>query len=88
MPKADSVHSTPPLNAPAIKLTPGLDWLDVRADATLQDIFRPIARLRRDARDEIDRLIRFLDEPRGTWSSTSPVTMTGKEKTPKLAWLV
>lgn len=39
-----------------------MDWLDVQPEATPQDIFRAIGRLRKEARDEIDRLIRFLDE--------------------------
>jgi len=60
--QADSVHSTPPLNTSSINLTAGLDWLDISADASPQDIFRAIGRLRKEARDEIDRLIRFLDE--------------------------
>jgi hypothetical protein len=62
MTQADSVHSTPPLNTSAINPTAGLDWLDVQPDATPQDIFRAIGRLRKEVRDEIDRLIRFLDE--------------------------
>ena len=62
MTQADSVHSTPPLNTSAINPTAGMDWLDVQSDATPQDIFRAIGRLRKEARDEIDRLIRFLDE--------------------------
>lgn len=39
-----------------------LDWLNIKADATPQEIFRAIGRLRREARDKIDRLIRFLDQ--------------------------
>jgi hypothetical protein len=62
MTKADRVHSTPPPNTSSINPTAGLDWLDVRADASPADIFRAIGKLRKDARDEIDRLIRFLDE--------------------------
>ena len=62
MTQADSVHSTPPLNTSAINPTAGLDWLDVKADATATEIFRAIGKLRKEARDEIDRLIRFLDE--------------------------
>src|SRR4051794_23886649 len=62
MPKADSVHSTPPLNTSALTPIAGLDWLDIAADAKPADIFRAIGKLRREARDEIDRLIRFLDD--------------------------
>jgi hypothetical protein len=62
MTQADSVHSTPPTNTSVHNVTAGLDWLDVTADASPQDIFRAIGRLRKEARDEIDRLIRFLDE--------------------------
>ena len=62
MTQADSVHSTPPLNTSATNPTAGLDWLDIAADAKPADIFRAIGRLRKEAKDEIDRLIRFLDE--------------------------
>jgi hypothetical protein len=51
MTRADSVHSTPPLNSSAINPTASLDWLDI-ADAKPADIFRAIGRLRMDARDE------------------------------------
>jgi hypothetical protein len=62
MSQADSVHNTPPLNTSALTPIAGLDWLDIKADTPPVDIFRAIGRLRREARDEIERLIRFLDE--------------------------
>ena len=62
MTQADSVHSTPPLNTSAINPVAGLDWLDIAADASAAGYFRAIGKLRKEARDEIDRLIRFLDE--------------------------
>lgn len=62
MTRADSVHSTPPLNTSALTPTAGLDWLDIAADAKPADIFRAIGKLRKEARDEIERLIRFPDE--------------------------
>lgn len=62
MTRADSVLSTPPLNTSALTPIAGLDWLDIQPDASPADIFRAIGRLRKEARDEIDRLIRFLDE--------------------------
>lgn len=62
MTQADGVHSTPLLNTSSINPTAGLDWLDIAADAKPADIFRAIGRLRKEAREEIDRLIRFLDE--------------------------
>ena len=62
MTRAYSVHSTPPLNTSAITPIAGLDWLDIAADAKPADIFRAVGRLRKGAREEIDRLIRFLDE--------------------------
>jgi hypothetical protein len=62
MARADSVHSTPPLNTSALTPIAGLDWLDIKPDASAEEIFRAIGRLRKEARDEIDRLIRFLDE--------------------------
>jgi hypothetical protein len=62
MTQADSVHSTPPLKTSATNPTAGLDWLDIAADAKPADIFRAIGRLRKEARDEIERLIHFLDE--------------------------
>jgi hypothetical protein len=56
------VPSAPPLNTSSINSTAGLDWLDISEDASPQGIFRAIGRLRKEARDEIDPLIRFLDE--------------------------
>jgi len=61
MTRAESVF-TPPLNTSAITPTPGLDWLDIKDDASPADIFRAIGRLRKEARDEIVRLIDFLDQ--------------------------
>jgi hypothetical protein len=61
MTRADSVHSTPPLNTSATTPIGGLDWLDIKADASAHEIFRAIGRLREEARNEIDQLIRFLD---------------------------
>jgi hypothetical protein len=58
MTQADSVHSTPPLSVN--HLTAGLDWLDVRPYASLREIFRAIRR--KEAKEEIDRLLQFLDE--------------------------
>ena len=54
MTQADSVHSTPPTNTPSLTPIAGLDWLDIKDDASPQDIFRAIGKLRKDARDEID----------------------------------
>jgi hypothetical protein len=62
MTQADSVHSTPPLNTSSLTPIAGRDWLDIKEDASPADIFRAIGKLRKDARDEIERLIRFLDE--------------------------
>jgi hypothetical protein len=36
--RADSVHSTPPINTSAMTPTAGLDWLDIAADAKPADI--------------------------------------------------
>jgi hypothetical protein len=41
---------------------PGQDWLDVRADAPPEELIQAIGKLRKEARDEIDRLIQFLDK--------------------------
>lgn len=54
------MHSTPPISTPELSPIAGLDWLDIKP-ATPEEIFRAIGRLRTEARDEIDRLIRFLD---------------------------
>ena len=55
------MHSTPPTNTSVLAPIAGLDWLDIKADASPADIFRAIGKLRKEARDEINRLIRFLD---------------------------
>lgn len=56
MTKADSVHSTPPLNA-SVGLLSGLALQQRERKASLQRL----ARLRKEASAEIDRLIAFLD---------------------------
>jgi hypothetical protein len=60
MPKVECI--APLLNTSALTPIAGLDWLDIKDDASPQEIFRAIGRLRKDARDEIERLIQFLDE--------------------------
>jgi hypothetical protein len=62
MTRADSVHSTPPLNTSATTPIAGLDWLNIAAGAKPADTFRANGKLRKEAKDEIDRLIRFLNE--------------------------
>jgi hypothetical protein len=57
MAQADSDNSTP---APAAEKPQ--DSLYMPTDTTPEQLFRAIGKLRKDARDEIDRLIRFLDE--------------------------
>ena len=55
MTQANSVHSTPPTNTSA-------DPLYLPTDISPEQLFRAIGKLRKDARDEIDRLLRFLPE--------------------------
>lgn len=71
MTQADSVHSTPPINTSAIPKLPSPDKppgkpqdssLYLRTPVTPEEAFQAIGRLRKEARDEIDRLIRFLDD--------------------------
>jgi hypothetical protein len=71
MAKADSVHSTPPINTSAIDdlqspTKPPGDPQDaplyIPTDVTPEELFQAIGRLRKEARDEIDRLIGFLDQ--------------------------
>jgi len=60
---SDRVLGTPPTNTPATDQslpTPG--GLYLPTDVTPEQIFRAIGRLRKEARDEIDRLVRFLDD--------------------------
>ena len=57
MAQADSDNSTP---MPAIEQVPAPIYLPT--DVTPEQLFRAIGRLREDARAEIDRLLRFLDE--------------------------
>jgi hypothetical protein len=63
MDQADSVLSTPPTTTPTTDQslpTPGDLYLPT--DVTPEQLFQAIGRLRKEARDEIDRLVRFLDE--------------------------
>jgi hypothetical protein len=60
--QADSVHSTPPTNTPIGSPAESADALYYPTDISLEEIFQAIGRLRKAARAEIDRLIRFLDE--------------------------
>jgi hypothetical protein len=66
MTQADSVHSTPPTNTSANDPPGGpenpQDSLYLPTDISPEEVFQAIGRLRKEARDEIDRLIRFLDE--------------------------
>jgi len=65
MAKATRVLSTPPTNspisqasAPAATPEPAIYY---KTPVTPEEAFQAIGRLRKEARDEIDRLIRFLD---------------------------
>jgi hypothetical protein len=69
--QADSVHSTPPTNTSAIDDNPSPTKPPAVAqdasvylptDVTPEEVFQAIGRLRKEARDEIERLIRFLDD--------------------------
>jgi hypothetical protein len=57
MAQAKTDNSTP---APAAEKPQ--DSIYLPTDTTPEQLFRAIGKLRKDARDEIDRLIRFLDE--------------------------
>jgi hypothetical protein len=65
MTQADSVLSTPPTNTSADttleRPADSAGALYVKTPVTPEEIFCAIGRLRKEARDEIDRLIRFLD---------------------------
>jgi hypothetical protein len=58
MAQADTDNSTP---APAGLRSPQ-DWLYLPTDISPEEVFQAIGRLRKEARDEIDRLIRFIDK--------------------------
>jgi hypothetical protein len=62
MTQADSVLSTPPLNTSPPDPVAGLDWLDIADDASTADILQAIDRLREEAKDEIARLLRLLED--------------------------
>ena len=61
MTQADSVHSTPPTNTsadiPIGSPAESTGALYVKRPITREEIFRAIGRLRKEARDEIHRLI-------------------------------
>jgi hypothetical protein len=62
---SDRVLGTPPTNTPVTDPSwpiPGSDFLYLPTDVTPEQIFQAIGQLRKEARDEIDRLVRFLDE--------------------------
>jgi hypothetical protein len=65
MTQADSVHSTPPTNTSANNPPEGPqspeDSLYRRTDVSPEHFFQALGRLRRAARDEIERLIDWLD---------------------------
>lgn len=62
MDQADSVLSTPPLNTSSCQPAKPQDALYPPTDATPEQIFQAIGRLRKEARDAIDELIRLLDK--------------------------
>jgi hypothetical protein len=57
MTQADRVLSTPPTNTSATPVDP----LYRRTDISPEDFFQTLGRVRRSARDEIERLIKWLD---------------------------
>jgi hypothetical protein len=66
MTQADSVHSTPPTKTSASNPTGGpespQDSFYLPTDVSSEKVFQAIGRLRKEARDEVDRLISFLDK--------------------------
>jgi hypothetical protein len=63
MTRADSVHSTPLINTSVPdQPLPTLGGLYLPTDVIPEQLFRAIGWLRKEARDEIYRLVRFLDE--------------------------
>jgi hypothetical protein len=69
MDQADSVRSTPPLNTSKTdRLKPPAepqDSLYFKTPVTPEEAFQAIGRLRKEARDEIGRLLNFLDSTDG-----------------------
>jgi hypothetical protein len=65
MTQADSVHSTPPKNTPADtpieRPAESAGALYRRTDISPEQFFQTLGRVRRAARDEIERLIDWLD---------------------------
>jgi hypothetical protein len=60
---SDRVLGTPPTNMPVPDQPfPVTSSLYLPTDVTPEQLFQAIGRLRMEARDEIDRLVRFLDE--------------------------
>jgi hypothetical protein len=59
MTQADSVHSTPRTSSPSEIPAESAGALFVKTPITPEEIFQSIGRLRKAARDEIDRLVRF-----------------------------
>ena len=63
---SDRVHGTPPTNTYADNPlgSPGefQDSLFLKTDVSPEEVFQAIGRLRKEARDEINRLIGFLDK--------------------------
>ena len=62
MDQADRVLSTPPTNTSPRQPEKPQDALYLKTDATPEEIFQAIGRLRKEARDAIDELIRFIDK--------------------------
>jgi hypothetical protein len=61
MTQADSVHSTPRTDSPIETPAGSAGDLYFKTDVTPEQIFQAIGRLRKAAREEIDRLLQFLD---------------------------
>jgi hypothetical protein len=60
---SDRVLGTPPANTPVSgQPLPEPASLYLPTDVTPEEVFQAIGRLRKEARDEIDRLVRFLDD--------------------------
>jgi hypothetical protein len=91
MAKADSVHSTPPIStsktddpqSPTNAPESPQDSFYLPTDITPEELFQAIGHLRKEARDEIDRLIRFLDK---TDDYVSREVEESNDDEPSLGW--
>jgi hypothetical protein len=86
MTQADSVHSTPRASSPIERPADSAGELYRRTDISPEQFFQPLGRLRKEARDEIERLLAFLDRTEPDPDLEPSLGSLGEHHTDQTRW--